>query len=207
VASGSTLMGIAVFGTYDGILHGWQHQHQHQHGSTEKEMASVALHTTAGAAAGVARSVFWMIWEGAVHQHFRQPRFFIRTTLHHSVGYGALFGSYQAFRHSLAGIFDQTSPSSVNDSHHHHHRLINISLAGGFAGQVHHVVSHYTSHAKVFYPSLPPPPRLRPTVLSFGPMALGFLAFEYGAETMDELQQQGENVLESYNKKFRSDNV
>jgi hypothetical protein len=213
VASESTFMGIVVFGTYDGVLHGWEHHHATDEKDMNDDMTSVALHATAGGAAWVARSVFWMVWEGAVRRHFHQPLFFLRTTLHHSVGYGTLFGSYQAFRHLFAEVFDEEGSSSRNDGTMavqqpiHNSRLVNIALAGGLAGQVHHIVSHYTSHVKTFHPNLPRPPRFRPTMLSFGPMALCFVAFEYGAETMDELQLQGETSLESYAKYFQSNRV
>lgn len=69
-------------------------------------------------------------------------------------------------------------------------------VAGGFAGQLHYIVSTYTRHWKLLtlrsrdktlqkqkhrrvWPKLP---KLRPTAAAFIPTALCFVAFQYGGE-------------------------
>jgi hypothetical protein len=213
VTTQSMVMGIVVFGTYDGILLQWKNHHhrQQQHtaadndnqdtnnNETTTKEASVLVHGAAGAAAGMARSVVWMVWESWSHQKWvpHNPRFLIRTTLHHTAGYGALFGSYQGFRHLLLLNTTTTSTSIIGDDD-----IVAVvplwlatAVAGGLAGQVHHVVHHYTSHRKQYFPKIPPRPRFHPTMLSFGPMALCFLAFEYGADGVEELVDYGTKVL------------
>jgi hypothetical protein len=139
-----------------------------------------------------------MLWESWIYQKWypHNPQFLARTTLHHAAGYGALFGSYQGFRHLLLS-WNHRSISADNE-------YVAVPLwlatgvAGGLAGQVHHVVHHYTSHWKRYFPKVPPRPRWHPTMLSFGPMALCFLAFEYGADGVEELVDYGTKLLETY---------
>jgi hypothetical protein len=73
--------------------------------------------------------------------------------------------------------------------------LVSTFLAGGLAGQFHHVLTHYTSHWKSSNRrKLPPVPRLRHTLSSFLPMALCFSAFEHGVEACDHLFRIGEDT-------------
>ena len=174
------VMGIVVFGTYDGLLQLWERR-QNRNSDGENELvssgeASVLVHTGAGAAAGLTRSLVWVGWERWVHNMPHSSLFCLRTAIHRTVGFGSLFGSYQATRHFLSRNLLARSDTSegLDDS------ILETALAGGFAGQVHHVVQHYTFHWRQFHPKLPPPPRWKPVVNSFGPMALCFLALEYG---------------------------
>ena len=64
------------------------------------------VHSIAGGAAGISHSLFWFSWECLiVHKNWNllrtRPKFCLRTILHHSVGYSALFGSYSFIKHSL----------------------------------------------------------------------------------------------------------
>jgi hypothetical protein len=223
----STLMGIAVFGTYDVILKALERRKEYL-GETP-----VFVHAGAGMAAGVARSIFWMSWEGVVHQSNwirNHPKFCYRTTMHHAVGYGALFGSYQGIRQLLLFFDPFQSSSSIfvasnndndknsNNTLHkqkeqekpmHPHTIGHDSqttmttltnwtpigytvLAGGLAGQIHHLLNHCTTQWKNFRSSshIPRPPRLYPTMTSFGTMAMCFAAFEHGPEAIDSMLDQ-----------------
>mmetsp|Transcript_236 Transcript_236/g.331 ORF Transcript_236/g.331 Transcript_236/m.331 type:complete len:182 (+) Transcript_236:1-546(+) len=162
----------------------------------------VIVHAGAGMGAGVMRSMFWMAWEATVHDSnwIRQhPKFCVRTTIHHAFGYGALFGSYQGIRQCLIlsdpllPILDNVLPNQKQDEKA---RAVTYAqwcpflysfVSGGMAGQIHHILSHYTGHWKQFRSNIPPPPRLYPTMTSFGTMALCFAAFEHGPEAVDEM--------------------
>jgi hypothetical protein len=179
-------MSIVVFGTYDGLLHGWKHQHPDR----QYTDFSMWVHGGAGAAAGISRSIVWIGWERFVNKIPHAPSFCWRTTIHHTTGYGALFGSYQGFRHFLLAALCQHDITDTES-------LVGTALAGGGAGQVHHVVQHYTSQWRLVRPNRIPPPRLYPTLTSFAPMALCFVAFEYAAEGVEYLLEYTDKVLES----------
>jgi hypothetical protein len=174
----------------------------------------VAVHAVAGSAAGIARSLFWIGWEAVAHRKnwiYDHPIFCVRATLHHATGYGVLFGVFQSTRQSLLfldpiSLFmaaattttttqsdypGTATASTTSESEHAYNEMTTIGpiiytcLAGGMAGQIHHIVQHYTSHWKQFRSKVPPPPRLYPTFTSFGTMALCFVAFEHGSQVVD----------------------
>ena len=75
-------------------------------------------------------------------------------------------------------------------------------LAGGWAGQIHFIISHYTRHWQKLslHPNKtsenklrrtrrqwPKPPKLRPTASAFLPTALCFVAFQYGGELTQKI--------------------
>jgi hypothetical protein len=211
------MMGIVVFGTYDLTLRYLERRKEYNIGETP-----VVIHAGAGVAAGVARSFFWMAWERAFHQSnwiLSHPKFCVRTTMHHAGGYGALFGSYQGIRQFLVhtdplsifdrafSIFDgQDETSDTTDELLHSPRFIPFTytvISGGLAGQIHHVLNHYTSHWRQFRTHIPRLPRFYPTMSSFGTMALCFAAFEHGPQAMDGLIESIDETIQDWEKKSR----
>ena len=216
------MMGFVVFGTYEMTLKYLERRKEYSIGETP-----VIVHAGAGASAGVARSIFWMAWEKAVHQSnwmLDHPRFCARTTIHHAIGYGALFGSYQGIRQSLvyfdplSTIFDgarpivegngssyddtSPSPSSIDTTTSEWMPFVYTVVAGGIAGQVHHVLNHYTSHWRQFRTKIPPLPRLYPALSSFGTMALCFAAFEHGSTAVEGMMGSVNKTIEGLEKEL-----
>lgn len=208
-------MGMVVFGTYDLTLKYLERRKEYSIGETP-----VIVHAGSGVAAGMARSIFWMAWERGIHQShwlLKHPKFCLRTTLHHACGYGALFGSYQGIRQFLTfadplaicdGAFgtlqggDEISSSSSDYDYLPKSPgvvpLMYTIVSGGLAGQIHHVLNHYTSHWRQFRSQIPPLPRFNPTLSSFGTMALCFAAFEHGPQAADGLAKAIDEIIESF---------
>lgn len=129
--------------------------------------------------------------------------------MRNSLSFSALFGGFEFFRRSLDQL---SSPLFVNDINHinnindndndtviqSHHFAI-IGLAGGFAGQLQHLVKHYTlqllpmpswnmrpilsSSASTLAPLT-----LQSTLAAFPPSALVFLVFQCGETLSHKLQ-------------------
>lgn len=68
-------------------------------------------------------------------------------------------------------------------------------LAGGVAGQTHHMINHYTSHWRQFRRTIPPLPRFRPAMVSFWTMSLCFTAFEHGSDCVDYVVEFMEETI------------
>jgi hypothetical protein len=167
----------------------------------------------------------------------------VRRAMHHSVGYATLFGSFETVRRRLdewsTGFF---FVAGHNDHLHQgkaavnvldalarlglvHHDdiaqsydvsaipLVNAFLAGGMAGQLHHVADHCTRHwrrstataaatattrtTSTIYSWLPRrPPDIKATMASFLPTAVCFVLFQYGSDIVDRLlcEQDGQIV-------------
>lgn len=247
----ATLMGMVVFGTYDVLINCYNDLKSNNHSSDTKKNESavittknndiivnlhdkshdVAVHALAGAAAGIARTAFWMGWEAVVHRNFwalDHSKFCIRNTMHHAAGFGTLFGTFQLVRQTLLFLDPlvvlTTHNNAKSDSHSYDAEstswtktidyvdvyemtsttrpLMYTAMAGGMAGQTHHIVQHYTSHWKQFASRGPPPPRLYPTLTSFGTMSLCFLAFEHGPQIVDgwmeEMIERIDNIMSKY---------
>ena len=193
-------MGAVVFGTYDGFMKLWEILNGEGQCSDE---ASVVVHGGAGAAAGVAQSLVWMGWEQWVAQVSHSNAYRLRTTCHHSLAFGSLFGSYQATHYFLIKTMTVMS-RDAGASNEESSKLSLIAspsilatgLAGGYAGMVHHIVHHYSSHWRRHHAtSLPPLPRVQPTIASFLPMSLCFLALEYGGEGAEEIYDRITGLL------------
>ena len=141
----------------------------------------------------------------------RFGRQLVASSLQHSVAHGMLFGSYEWIKRSGLSALGDTSDSYANEEHGNaafnpKHKNPNSNtppstiphlgtsylaiygVAGGLAGSIQHVVSHYAE--VVFVDSGRPNwqnisrPALRPCLLAFPPSAIGFIAFEYGKHVM-----------------------
>jgi hypothetical protein len=84
---------------------------------------------------------------------------------------------------SDAGIVDHTMADGTSSLK----PVAYTILAGGVAGQTHHMINHYTSHWRQFRRTIPPLPRFRPAVVSFGTMSLCFAAFEHGSDLAESV--------------------
>ncbi|KAI2512094.1 hypothetical protein MHU86_2382 [Fragilaria crotonensis] len=188
--------------------------------------ASPLLHTVAGTLGGGVHGIVGTLWDTAAWRFGTTSTTSLlssssplvsmpRMTLHHGMAHGALFGSYelskrtllQSFSGASAG-FDATSTTtttSLHDAGHTHGYLACVIVAGGLAGQVQHVMSHYTeqwlrleegpgavmmeeatstssSTSKPMTTNILKfrPPVLRSVLMAFPASAVGFVAFEYG---------------------------
>ena len=220
----SVLFGIAVFGTYDFIVHRWKTDQDEEDNPVQTGILkrSITVDMVAGGAAGFVQSLFWLSWETIVYQSVlvrQRTPFCIRMTLQNMVGYATLFGTYQAIRQ---GLFFYTIESSLPYHRIHYgdsanvcdtmeHSLPHVGVtfvAGGLAGQIHHVGNHYmghwistTLHSPTFSTRNRWPkslPRLRPTLAAFWPFALCFTAFEhgsYGCEMMFRLVEVAAGIV------------
>ncbi len=157
---------------------------------------------------------------------WQHPKFCQRTVVHHALGYGALFGSYHATRQALVSLdpfsrlqipdLSQSAASRADDNHSERQRtwqpsdaagdtaVVGVSLtpvaytvlAGGVAGQTHHLINHYTSHWKQFRSTIPLQPRFRPAMISFGTMSLCFTAFEHGSDCVGYVMECIDETLD-----------
>uniref|UniRef100_A0A7S2EED0 Uncharacterized protein n=1 Tax=Ditylum brightwellii TaxID=49249 RepID=A0A7S2EED0_9STRA len=112
------------------------------------------------------------------------PKFGIINTFHHSVAHSLLFGTYEGTKriiiHQVHSFDDETNYYGAA-------YLTVFGLAGGIAGQIQYVASHYTEQWLGLSDSTlrlsmrsAAAPTLRPVLLAFLSSAIGFLAFEYG---------------------------
>ena len=143
--------------------------------------------------------------------------------LHHSIAHSMLFGSYQFTKRSLfhLAFTDSEHTMATKDLEEDAATLktnrdiihaTTIAAAGGFAGQIQHVTSHFTeqwfglgdvmvdnghrrslswNNALVRRLVMVSWPSWRSTMMAFPPSAVGFLAFEYG-----KLMMMGEETLD-----------
>ena len=114
-------------------------------------------------------------------------------TLHHTIAHSVLFGSYEFLKRSILHELHHgddfetngSKPTFLGGSY-----LAGFALAGGFAGQLQHLVSHCTesmtfesgiTSTKLAHRLVTPrAPAVRPLLMAFPPSAIGFIAFEYG---------------------------
>jgi len=143
-------------------------------------------------------------------------------TIHHSVAHALLFSTYEGTKRLLFGdasvhlratspfrqqVVNSDSDSVIlieeeDDEAHEVPDILLVSLAGGIAGQIQHVASHFTeswfrvgddhpvrSHwdgrHKLNMKLLGVGPSMRSTLMAFPPSAIGFVAFEFGKGLMD----------------------
>lgn len=160
--------------------------------------ASLSAHYGAGLVAGTVHGVASTFLEtkGASNMFRALPAM----TVHHAMAHSLLFGSYESIKRALLSSF------LLDDDGTHFYGgeyLASFWVAGGLAGQIQHVASHYTEQLLgisegsaaapqgdarglmrvAFTPrslSLLAAPAVRPIILAFPPSAIGFIAFEYG---------------------------
>jgi hypothetical protein len=108
------------------------------------------------------KSSFSDYWRMGVNKNF-----IARRIVHHSVGYATLFGTYESIRRSIlqgtVGYLSSESPSVVDTmlrleqfglTYRNERAVCDRTMlhvvasfvAGGFAGQAHFIVGHYSSH-------------------------------------------------------------
>lgn len=145
--------------------------------------ASISAHLGAGFVAGSIHGVA----TSAMEEHFSRPDCYRRATLssiHHALAHSLLFGSYEFLKRSFVQqihLFDE-STQYFGGAY-----LAGFGLAGGVAGQIQHLFSHFTEHTfgltnstlRISTKQIVAP-QLRPLLWSFPPSAIGFIAFEYG---------------------------
>lgn len=161
----------------------------------------------------------------SMHHHFHHGinwPFITRRIIHHAAGYATLLGFYEMFRrsivHRVEGFVSSGSssvPKTLNmlerygivkkDSDNIYDLTVvplgSAFIAGGFAGQLHFVVDHYSRHwkfralkkprSKRPKRPFPKPPSMRSFSLSFFPTAACFLAFQYGADLTESWLDEG----------------
>lgn len=196
-------------------------QESHMH-IDAMDRATLPQHFLAGAAGGAAHAVLSLALEVKVNaslatsiSSMKQPNHSLQQTkplhllqlpsmmysassiCHHSLAHSILFGSYQLTKRALLQYFppfdstNNTSISGISDNNMH---IASIAIAGGIAGQMQHVTSHFTeqwlgleegemkqsSSAFLRRMKIATWPTLRSTLVAFPPSAIGFVAFEYG---------------------------
>ncbi|KAL9182421.1 hypothetical protein ACHAXT_013073 [Thalassiosira profunda] len=123
-------------------------------------------------------------------------RYSASSILHHSLAHSVLFGSYQGTKRLLLHATNDPADGHSDGKH-----IASIAMAGGLAGQLQHIMSHFTeqmlglTEETKISPSATLLRRLRPTwrstMLAFPASAVGFLAFEYG-----KVMMTGDNLAE-----------
>jgi hypothetical protein len=118
----ASLLGIVVFGVYDLLVFRTNPSvvptiPSLVHGTSHRQTKPVWAHFGAGAIASAAYSVvvsgweFGRYWWAHRHSHVGINHHLIaRRLVHHSVGYGILFGSYEFFRRTLERLVHSSLP-------------------------------------------------------------------------------------------------
>jgi len=152
----------------------------------EYSRASLPSHFVAGSAAGSVHGIASSLMEGNPTSR-PMMRYFAWNTVHHSVAHSMLFGSYEGIKRGLLHITENEERTRTSRAYH----LVTFSIAGGLAGQIQHLMSHYVEGGlglanetlqvewRVALRTLP---ALRPLMWAFPPSAIGFVAFEYGKQ-------------------------
>jgi hypothetical protein len=125
------------------------------------------------------------------------PPFPVHRLFHHSITHSVLFGSFESTKRLLLGAVEEKDVeggsevvSNVSVTHG-----CTVAVAGGIAGCLSHVASHYTEiweeTGSVFFNNgralRLPPIQLRAVGAAFLPSALGFVAFEYAKSAYSDL--------------------
>jgi hypothetical protein len=180
---------------------------------------SVQQHFVAGAVGGSVHSFLLLAFDSGSHVKQNGMKMITASsfssissysavhTFHHGFAHGLLFSSYEGIKRLLFAENSlhrlhmpssetenngQTVENSVID-------VMKISLAGGIAGQIQHIASHYSEallidprlkdgriimgsngikRAKLFITG----PSMKSILLAFPPSAIGFIAFEFGKQ-------------------------
>lgn len=214
----NTILGLAVFGSYEAIVSHLSppavqdddetkkililEEHDDESGeprvffdhNDDYARAALPIHAGAGFVAGSVHGVATSLMETSPFKSNGVSM--LRTSLppnmmHHAVAHSLLFGSYEGFKRMFVEQLE-------DHEYYGGGYLAAFGVAGGLAGQVQHVASHYlepwavgmavpttttttakaaTRWTKQLWASAP---ALRPTLAAFLPSAIGFVAFEYG---------------------------
>lgn len=146
----------------------------------EYARATVPTHFVAGALGGTVHGIIGTIWEIVVQERTFQTM--PKMTFHHSLAHASLFGSYEVWKRLVLG----TSGLDIGSELHQGTTYLgSVSIAGGLAGQVQHVVSHYSEQWLRLEEGdsialRRGAPAMRQVWLAFPPSAVAFVAFEYG---------------------------
>jgi hypothetical protein len=176
------VLGAAVFETYCCTV---EHLAPPGQDGDEYARASVPAHVVSGALGGSVHGVVGTVWEAAAGERTLHHISLGKMTLHHSAAHATLFGSYEG----LKRLFVATNSSSSDSQHQGPAYLGSVSVAGGMAGQLQYIMSHYTKQwlrleadvgEATVVTSMRRPPVLRNILMAFPPSAIGFIAFEYG---------------------------
>jgi hypothetical protein len=199
-------------------------------------------HVGDGAAAGLAQSVLMDAYELVLYgwRHRRTTGWsgvnlgvVARRAVRDSVGFAALFGTYEVARRfleeTLYGALRRSGSSLAllekyrvvtRDGRDGAYDASPVSMgaafvAGGVAGQGHLVVNHYThslfvhdrkhgaNSVRNLWNALPKPPKARLVAGAFLPSALCFLAFRYGGVLAERLVTDNDDGTESENSNER----
>lgn len=148
----------------------------------EFERASLPIHIGAGFAAGSVHGVFTTVLESS-----KTP---VRlNAIHHACAHSILFGSYEGLKRLFVGeMHSMESGTQIYGGGY----LVAFGIAGGIAGQLQHLSSHYLElwlgisswvvpkDAGALARIRSTAPAVRPTMAAFLPSCIGFIAFEYG---------------------------
>ena len=193
------------------------------------ERTSIQQHFASGLLAGSAHSVLHMSLESVSHFYTNRHQlqfvpkqisissmfsYSIAHTVHHSIAHALLFSSYEYSKRILFGEssvhlraispFTEKDSEDNDDREHALQDILMIGLAGGIAGQIQHIASHYTeiwlrvgeddnvrsywqerskllSHWRLIGAG----PSMRSICMSFPPSGIGFIAFEFGKTLLD----------------------
>ena len=201
--------GIVVFEGYETLLDRWSV------GVGALPAAVVPLYVpfVAGGVAGSAHAVLSTVFDSVEKSvSDRRPSLSPMLSLqpyrllHHSSSHAILFGSYEYLKSLLVRTFVEHQPSSSSssssssysvvpsveispgDRHVNQVELSCVAIAGGFAGVLQSLTSHYLGVLEEsgkegfnIIRTLPRPPA-RTMAMAFLPSSLGFVAFNFGKE-------------------------
>jgi hypothetical protein len=191
----NTLMGAAVFESYGYIVGELAPAGKVEEAADEDddegflkepdafERASLPIHLGAGFAAGSFHGILTTVLESSTVPMYRN-------ILHHASAHSILFGSYEFLKRMLVEEMHYIeSGTQIYGGGY----LTAFGVAGGIAGQLQHISSHYLelwlgiSNAMVVKGDTgalarmrATAPAIRPTLGAFLPSCIGFIAFEYG---------------------------
>jgi hypothetical protein len=175
----NTVLGAAVFETYGYAVEHMAPPPKQDEEADEYARASTPVHFVAGAIGGSVHGIVGTLWETAAGE--RTLRTLPKMTLHHSSAHAALFGSYEALKRLFLENLGLDSRSYQGPAY-----LGSISIAGGVAGQVQHIVSHFSEQwlrleeTEATAVRTIRPPVMRNVLMAFPASAVAFVAFEYG---------------------------
>ena len=164
----------------------------------EYARASLGVHTVAGACGGAVHGLVGTLWETVAGERASFVNGLPPMILHHASAHAALFGSYELLKRQFLEWSGLDSQSQHGPAY-----LASVSVAGGIAGQVQHIMSHYseqwlrlddvvataesaaTTTAAATESTTTVSLKIRPlamrsVLMAFPASAIGFIAFEYG---------------------------